>query len=197
MAPPLKRSLHIPPTSLRRVVLTGFMGAGKSTVGLLVAEALGWRFLDIDRAMEQVHQASVPELFERLGEGGFRALEAEAIRAALAQQDAVVLALGGGALEAASTRALLHGAKGTRIFFLQTPLAVAVARCEGQNGGTDRPVLRDREALTVRYAARQEHYRQAHWTISTERRTAADVASLVLAALSSAQLDADQTDAAL
>ena len=79
----------------RRIVLTGFMGSGKSTVGPLVAARLGWSFIDADDAIEAEAGATIAELFARHGEAAFRAREHTAI-SALAAKEHLVLALGGG-----------------------------------------------------------------------------------------------------
>ena len=76
---PAKTSDLTLPTTLRRIVLTGFMGAGKTTVGRLLAESLGWEFLDLDAHIEQRTGATVPELFARDGEPAFRRLESTAL----------------------------------------------------------------------------------------------------------------------
>src|SRR6202789_2538376 len=93
--------------SICRIVLTGFMGSGKSTVGPLLAARLGWRFLDADEVIEAEAGATIAELFARHGETPFRDREHATI-ARLAAQDknALVLALGGGAIERAETRDL-------------------------------------------------------------------------------------------
>lgn len=81
----------------RNVVLIGLMGAGKSTVGRILAKRLGRPFADTDKLVERAAKASIPEIFEREGERGFRRLEAAAVRnvAALRGQ---VIAVGGGAV---------------------------------------------------------------------------------------------------
>src|SRR5271167_4117040 len=84
--------------SLRSIVLTGFMGSGKTTVGPLVADRLGWRFLDVDDVIENEAGATIAEMFARHGESQFRDREFATI-ARLAGSDALVLALGGGAIE--------------------------------------------------------------------------------------------------
>src|ERR1700683_4779598 len=82
----------------RRIVLTGFMGSGKSTVGPLLARQLGWKFVDADDVIAAEAGATIPEIFAREGEAAFRERERAAI-ARLASEDALVLALGGGAIE--------------------------------------------------------------------------------------------------
>jgi len=83
---------------IRRIVITGFMGAGKSTIGGLLAQRLGWRFLDSDAAIEANAGMTVAQIFDRHGEANFRLREAQAIRDHT-RSECIVLALGGGALE--------------------------------------------------------------------------------------------------
>lgn len=88
------------------IVLIGPMGAGKSSVGRRVARSLGVPFQDSDRLIVQEH-GPIPEIFVARGETGFRALERDAVTAAL--QRGGVVALGGGAIVDPDTRAALHG----------------------------------------------------------------------------------------
>ncbi|HEX3470040.1 MAG TPA: shikimate kinase, partial [Silvibacterium sp.] len=85
------------PVTVRRIVLTGFMGAGKSTTGLLLAQKLGWQFLDTDAVIEARTGVTIAQLFEQRGEAAFRTFETETIRD-YAQAEHLVLALGGGAV---------------------------------------------------------------------------------------------------
>ncbi len=160
------------------------MGAGKSTLGPILATRLGWRFLDVDDTLVRTHGASIADLFERFGEARFRGLEEDAIAGLLAEER-LVLALGGGALESHTTRERLLRAPGTHLVFLETPLEIALARCAQQSGGAVRPVLEhlDRAGLKDRYARRLEHYRLAHQTILTADRTPDQVAGTLLDAL--------------
>lgn len=155
------------PRTIRRVVVTGFMGAGKSTVGPLLAARLGWEFLDLDTVIEARAGMTIAEMFARQGEPAFRALEAEILREQT-QREALVLALGGGALETASTREHLAALNETCTVFLDAPLDTLVNRCLAQPGAAERPVLADREGLMRRFTSRLPHYRAAHLTIPTE-----------------------------
>ncbi len=96
------------PAMSPRVVLVGTMGAGKTTVGGLLAEAWGVGFRDTDQDVEATAGKSVQDIFVDEGEDEFRALERAAVADALADHDGV-LALGGGAVLAEETRALLDG----------------------------------------------------------------------------------------
>jgi shikimate kinase len=125
------------------IVLVGPPGAGKTTVGRLLAERLGQPFRDTDADIEVTAGKSISEIFFDEGEDHFRALERAAVAQALGEHQGV-LSLGGGAVMAAETRALL---KGHHVVFLQVGLGDAAKRV-GLN--RDRPVL----ALNPRAALR-------------------------------------------
>ena len=164
------------------IILTGFMGAGKTTVGALLAARLGWCFVDSDRVVEDRAGMSIGALFERRGEPAFRQLEADVIRKA-AQGERIVLALGGGALENVVTREFLAALPGWRMVFLDAPFETLIGRCAGQPDAPVRPVLRDRERLAERWKARLPGYAQAHLTVATADCTPESVAAAIAAAL--------------
>ena len=114
----------------RRIVLTGFMGSGKSTVGPLLAERLGWSYIDVDDVIAAEAGCTIAELFNRHGEAAFRDREHSTI-ARLAAGDALVLALGGGAIERAETRSFLLADPDTLLVHLEVDLATTLARCRG------------------------------------------------------------------
>ena len=91
--------------------LTGFMGSGKSTVGRLVADALGCPFLDLDALIEKKAGRSIPEIFAEEGEAGFRALEARLLADTVKRYASAtaVLSLGGGALGNPASERLIRG----------------------------------------------------------------------------------------
>jgi len=161
------------------MVLTGFMGAGKSTIGRLLAQRLGWAFVDTDAVIESHTGLTIARIFAERGEEAFRALEAEAVRG-YAQTYEIVVALGGGAIEYEGTREALFRLEDAWVVFLDAPLDVMVARCLSQPGAAERPVLRDRERLTARLAARLPHYRQAHLTVVTADLTPEGVTDVIL-----------------
>lgn len=154
------------PRKIRRIILTGFMGAGKSTIGPLLAQSLRWDFLDADSVVESHAGKTVAEIFAEQGEAAFRALEAEAIREQTSRGN-LVLALGGGAIETQSTRELLVKLDHTCVLFLDAPLDTLVARCLAQPGAAERPVLADREDLLRRFNMRLPYYRASHLTVTT------------------------------
>ncbi|WP_365696064.1 shikimate kinase [Nocardioides sp.] len=117
-----------------RVVLVGPMGAGKSTVGALLAEAWGVPARDTDADVEALEGRSISDVFVDSGEAHFRDLERKAVAEALAAHEGV-LSLGGGAVLDPATRDLLRG---HRVVFLRVGLAEAVKRV---GLGSSRPLL--------------------------------------------------------
>lgn len=144
---------------IRRVVLTGFMGAGKSTVGRRLAAAIGWKFLDIDAAIEKKHGCEISELFVKHGEPGFRHMESMAVARALGSTQTVI-ALGGGALELLTNRLLLEQTPGTAVVFLDAPFPELFDRCILQPNAALRPVLADPAEAEARFHRRLPFYRR-------------------------------------
>ena len=155
------------------------MGSGKTTVGPLVAARLGWSFVDVDDVIEAEAGATIAELFARHGEAAFRDREHTAI-ARLAAGDALVLALGGGAIEHPATRALLLTAPDTLLVHLEVELATTLNRCQGTE--QTRPVLADQANLASRYQRRLPLYRTAHISISVDALTPQQVMEAILSA---------------
>jgi 3-dehydroquinate synthetase/shikimate kinase len=131
------------------------MGAGKTTAGRELAARLGRPFVDVDEAIEAHEDATIPALFERHGEPGFRLLEERATGEALAAGEPAVLALGGGALGAGATRDALRA----RAFTILLEIDSAEAWERAQGG--DRPLARDRESFDALYASRLPAYEEA------------------------------------
>jgi shikimate kinase len=162
---------------LSKLVLTGFMGAGKSTVGAILAQELGWRFFDLDEVIEAQSQRTVAEIFRDLGETEFRRRERQAVEQ-LRSQEQIVLALGGGTVEDFSTRALLIDPPENCLVFLEAPLSELLARCTVK--GKVRPLLAAPESLEARHNRRLPHYRAAHITVTTTGLAPQAVADQVL-----------------
>jgi shikimate kinase len=161
-----------------RLVLVGPPGVGKTTVGTLLSARLGLPLRDTDADIEASTGRTIADLFID-GEPGFRALEVEAVRAALAEHTGI-LALGGGAVLDPQTRAALRD---HTVVFLSVELADAVRRT-----GLDqsRPVLglNPRATLRTLLTERRPVYDEvATVTVPTDGRTPADVADAVMAAL--------------
>lgn len=160
-----------------RLVLVGPPGAGKSTVGRLLAARLGVPFRDTDADIEAAAGKEIADIFFSDGEEGFRALERTAVAGALAEHEGV-LALGGGAVLAPDTRALLRGHE---VVLLEVGLSAAAERV-GLN--RTRPVLalNPRAQLRTLLAQRQPLYREvAARAVATDGRSPEEVADEVLA----------------
>jgi shikimate kinase len=174
------------PPDLQRIVLTGFMGAGKTSVGRLLAELLGWEFLDLDDHLETRAGASIPALFEAHGEPRFRQLESSALANALARSH-VVLALGGGTPEQFTNRLLLEQTPGTTAIFLDAPFEILYDRCMLQSFASPdhiRPVLASPEQAEARYRTRLPLYhRMARHVLPTADLTPAEAAQQILTLL--------------
>jgi shikimate kinase len=171
-----------------RLYITGSMGSGKSTAGPLVADRLGYRFLDLDAEVERAAGVTISELFVRRGERMFRALET-AVLSEAATQEQVVVATGGGAL--ATEANLMMAESSGVIVYLKLPPAVLAARLRDSDG---RPLLKDERGhalpeaqiitrLTELLKKRARFYEHADVVIEAERMTPAEVAEAVVTAL--------------
>ncbi len=161
----------------RHIILVGLPGCGKTTVGRLVAGALGAPFVDLDAAIQSRTGKPVARIFVEDGEPGFRALEAELGEAALLGPPSVV-APGGGFFVADVTRAMARGSG--LVVYLETGPAEAAARLGSAAG---RPLLEGSPTgarLAVLLAERAPLYRQAECTVATDGRSAADVVAAVV-----------------
>lgn len=171
----------------RRIILVGLSGAGKSTVGPLVAAKLGWRFVDLDREIEQREGRSVAELFATEGEARFRELEREATRR-LEGVDDVVLAPGSGWITEPSNERTLGG--GNLTVYLRVSPQVAVSRLRGAD--EIRPLLAgpDPEGSLARLlVAREARYLQANHTLNVDSMAPAEIAHLIVALATDTRAD--------
>ena len=160
------------------VVLVGFMGAGKSVCGRVLARRLGRCFVETDDLIVSRQGRSIPEIFRQDGEEAFRRLEAEALEA-LRLKSGDVIATGGG-LPCREGRMEALRALGT-VVWLRGQLGALVERA-ARTGG--RPMLqRSPQELEALYRAREPYYARAHVTIDTTGLGVDQVVARVLAAL--------------
>ena len=156
-------------TKLKRspgLYVVGFMGAGKTTIGKLLAEELGWSFADLDDDIETAAGRPIAEIFETRGETEFRRIEAEALRArvrAIETGSPTVLALGGGAYAQTANFELVRDNGIT--LWLDCPFET-VARRVAQ--ASHRPLARDPERFAQLYAERRAAYGRADYRIAIE-----------------------------
>ncbi len=182
----------VPARAVHRIVLTGFMGSGKTTAGALLAERLGWNFVDLDREIEARDGRTVPQIFAAPGETGgeahFRHLESLTLASLLGQRR-VVLALGGGAPEELGNRLLLEQTPHTAVVYLSASFDTLVARCATQAAdpsATARPNLADLNLAERRFRLRRPHYeRIAAHIIHTADLTLDQTVEAILAAIKS------------
>lgn len=172
------------------LVLIGLMGAGKTTVGQHCARGLGRHFVDTDAIVEANAGATVPEVFAREGEAGFRVRERAALVDALADPEPLVIACGGGAMVNAENRRSARD-RGFVVWLEASPEVLA-ARVETDGVGI-RPMLAGGSptiTLTRLAAARADAYAAAaDAVVSTVGRDVEAVAELVLEALAASHRD--------
>lgn len=156
-----------------RIYLTGFMGAGKSTVGPILANTLGWEFYDLDRVIEKNQNKKIKEIFEAEGEDYFRKLEMSMIME-LSKIDNAVISLGGGTIR---NEEILNLLKSTgKLIYLKTSPEASYKRLRYKR---DRPNLINEQEdepskdelldkINNLLETRSKYYEQADFTINTD-----------------------------
>ena len=156
-------------TDLPSIVLTGFSGTGKSTVGQLVAKQLGWDFADTDQMIIRESGMSIPKIFETKGEAWFRQLESTALENALSRSP-IVVAVGGGTLT--SPRNLDIAQTSSIVICLEANPLEIYNRLFHESSTTDeRPLLNTPDPLAAikkLKSDRQASYADSHWIIQTQ-----------------------------
>lgn len=159
----------------RRIVLAGFMGAGKTTVGQIVAARLGWPFVDTDDLIEQAAGQAVAAIFAQQGEATFRQMERDACARAAALERHVI-ATGGGALLDPATRAAFLA--GGLVIWLRAGLETIRRRIDDDG---QRPLFGgDQGRLEALFAARAPVYAALPHQIETDGQTPGAVAEEVV-----------------
>jgi XRE family aerobic/anaerobic benzoate catabolism transcriptional regulator len=182
----LARALDTTPDELVRptvdpsriLALVGLRGAGKSTVGPLLAKRLGWRFLETDQLITEASGLSLDQLFELHGERYYRRLEHETLRRILARGGPVVLAAGGGVVNEPSSWELL--CKQATVIWLRARPEDHWNRVVSQ--GDRRPMADNpaaMEELRALFSARRTIYAQARITLDTSDSTPHELAERI------------------
>lgn len=159
------------------LILVGMMGSGKTTVGRLVADRLGWDLIDTDQLIVDRTGASIPALFQEKGEAFFRRLEKEVLLELKARKRMVV-ATGGGTVLDGENRRLLQ--ETGLVIYLKTAPTVLAARV---GHGEGRPLLMGRDpvqVLTALLEERETFYRQADLVVVTDGRIPSQVAEEII-----------------
>jgi len=162
----------------RRVFLIGFMGAGKTSAGKILAQRLRWTFQDLDQVIERQAGQSVAAIFAAKGENAFRAMERAALQEVLSQpldsSGGMIVALGGGAFVQAENRTALERA-GAITILLEAPLEELRRRCV--KDGNTRPLARDADRFAELLAQRRQDYERARFRVDTNAKSLEQVAA--------------------
>jgi len=168
---------------MSNLYLVGFMGAGKTVVGGIVATRLEWPFIDLDDVLEELFGMTIPEVFAGPGEAAFRQAEREALER-VGRLGERVVAVGGGAFCDPSNRAIMHS-DGGRSLFLDVPWPILANRLEADHGG--RPRYRGATDAERLFRARRPHYVSATWIVTLDgSETPDEVADRVVEVVSGA-----------
>ncbi len=166
----------------RKVILTGFMGSGKSSVGKILARKLSWRFVDLDAEIESAADCSINDIFARDGEAVFRVLENELLEKILADRSMAVIATGGGAVIAEQNRRLMRDhAVVVNLKVTREQVLERLAGCR------NRPLLAGKkvpERVKALMAEREHFYADADIQIDTDGKSVEDIAMEILCSLS-------------
>jgi shikimate kinase len=163
------------------------MGAGKSSVGRVLSQKLGWPFEDLDDRIQIREQRSIEQIFQQSGEVAFRRMEQAALRSLIGELGASpprIVALGGGAFAQAANAALLEEA-GFFAIFLDAPVEELFRRCQEQ--GLERPLRRDLEKFRQLYETRKPCYLKAALRIETYGKDVEKVAAEAISNLGLAE----------
>lgn len=151
------------------------MGSGKTTVGALLAQELGWPFIDLDATLEAGQGMTIRDIFEQAGEGFFRDIERAALTEASRTQPAVI-ALGGGTFVQPSNLEFIRESGGATVW-LDCPVHELERRCQEL---TTRPLFRDPMSFRQLYDERRPFYELAEFRVSTEQREPSKVVEQIL-----------------
>ncbi len=149
------------------IAIIGLMGVGKTTLGVKLAEKLGYYFVDLDQEIEDQQRKQINEIFAQNGEKYFREIEKEIIKEIIKRDEPMVLALGGGAFMEEETRKILL--EKSFVIWLKAPIDVIMHRIGNKN---NRPLLNNvdkRQVLQELMEKREPFYAMADFEIETSQ----------------------------
>ena len=172
---------------MQALILVGFMGAGKSSVGRVLAGRLGWTFEDLDDRIERREEQKIADIFGNAGEAGFRRAEHEALRELLEELQSgseKVIALGGGAFVQELNVGLIERSNVPTVF-LDAGLDELWGRCQRQleSQGMERPLLGSSEGFGELYEKRRPHYLRASLRQETDGKSIEQIADELIQVL--------------
>ena len=141
-----------------KILLTGFMGAGKSTAGKILAEKTGFAFADLDDEIVKRDGRAIHEIFASVGENGFREIERGVAETVFTAPESAIIASGGGFPTLPENRDLAR-AKNALVFDIAVPFEEAWRRVHSATNDTVRPLARERERAEALYDSREKIYR--------------------------------------
>lgn len=164
--------------------LTGFMAAGKSTIGPILANTLGWDFFDLDKEVEKQEGIKIVELFERKGEEYFRKIETELLKK-LSENDKSIISLGGGAIASEMNFGIIKSSG--KIIYLKSSPEMAYKRLRFKK---DRPAFifdgvedPSKEQFIERIIqlldSRKKYYEQCDFVVDTDNKTVGKTVDII------------------
>lgn len=176
---------------VRAIVLVGFMGAGKTSVGRELGRRLGWAFVDLDDRVQARERRTIPEIFQASGEAEFRRAEHAALDELLKEIESgpMVIAVGGGAFAQGENTSLLHASQATTVF-LDASADELWKRCS--DDPTERPLRRDEQLFRQLYETRRPRYMRAQFHVDTAGKKVSDIAQQIASNLDLKQQSASE-----
>lgn len=153
-----------------KIILLGFMGCGKSTIGRALAKQLGYTFVDLDDEIENTSKTTISRIFESKGEAHFRKLESKVLKSTLSSKDRIVLALGGGTPCYNDNMKLIRKYPS---FYIRCGVELLTKRLSKEK--SHRPIIADKKKgelkrfIAKKLAERREAYQQADFTLVGSR----------------------------
>jgi len=173
------------------IVLVGFMGAGKTSVGRELGRRLGWPFVDLDDRVQAREKRTIAEIFEASGEAEFRCAEHDALEELLKEVEngPRVIAVGGGAFAQPENSSLLEASMATTVF-LDASADELWKRCG--DDPTERPLRRDEQVFRQLYESRRPRYLRAQVRVDTAGKEVGHIAKEIATSLGLKQRSAGE-----